>query len=144
MIFQTRSKGITVTGGTLGVGTLMTLPANGLPAPFAPANVQAVVGTGGRVDLKWTDQSANELGFAIERSSGGQPYVLVDTVGVNLTNYSDWKVVPNTPYSYRVRTYNPGGSSSYPSAVNVTTPNVGLPIAPASLTASAQTPELLT
>lgn len=133
-------EGITVTGGALDIGRLMTVPANGLSAPFAPANVQAVVGTSGRVDLKWTDQSANELGFAIERSSGGLPYVLVDTVGVNLTNYSDWKVVPNTLYSYRVRAYNPGGSSSYPIAVNVTTPNVGLPIAPASLTASAQTP----
>ena len=133
-------QGITVTGGTLDIGTLMTVPANGLPAPVAPANLQAVVGAGGRVNLNWTDQSANELGFAIERSSGGQPYVLLDSVGVNLTGYSDGKVVPNTSYSYRVRAYNPGGSSDYPNAANVTTPNVGLPIAPASLTASAQIP----
>jgi subtilisin family serine protease len=135
-------QGITVTGGTLDIGTLMTVPANGLAAPSAPANVQAVavVGTGGRVDLKWTDQSANELGFAIERASGGQPYVLVDTVGANLTGYSDWKVSPNTAYSYRVRAYNPGGSSGYPNAATVTTPNLGLPTAPASLTASAQAP----
>ena len=133
-------QGITVTGGTLDIGTLLAVPANGLFAPLAPANVQAVVGAGGRVDLNWTDQSANELGFAIERSSGGQPYVLVDTVGANLMGYSDGKVLPNTGYSYRVRAYNPGGSSSYPNAVNVTTPNLGVPIAPASLTASAQAP----
>ena len=132
-------QGITVTGGSLDIGTLMTVPTSTLAAPSAPANVQAVVGTGGRVDLKWTDLSANELGFAIERSSAGQAYVPVDTVGANLTNYSDWKVLPNTAYSYRVRAYNPGGSSSYPNLVNVTTPNVGLPTAPASLTASAQT-----
>jgi subtilisin family serine protease len=132
--------GITVTGGTLDIGTLMTVPTSTLAAPSAPANVQASSNTGGRVDLKWADQSANELGFAIERSSGGQAYVPVDTVGVNLTNYSDWKVSPNTTYYYRVRAYNPGGSSSYANAVKVTTPNVGLPTAPASLTASAQAP----
>lgn len=133
---------ITVTGGTLDVGALMTVPANTMAAPNAPANMQAAAAaaTGGRVDLKWTDQSANELGFAIERSSGGQPYVLVGTVGANLTNYSDWRVSANTTYSYRVRAYNPGGSSGYPNAVNVTTPNVSLPTAPASLTAAAQAP----
>jgi hypothetical protein len=43
-------KAITVTGGRLDIGTLMTVPANGLPASIAPA-MQAVVGTGGRVDL---------------------------------------------------------------------------------------------
>ncbi|MCL4177972.1 MAG: S8 family serine peptidase [Verrucomicrobia bacterium] len=118
--------GITATGGTLDIGTLMTVPANGLPAPIAPTNLQAVVVTVGRVDLSWTDPSTNELGFAIERSSDGQPYALVDTVGANLTNHSDWKVVPNTRYSYRVRAYNPGGNSSYPNAVDVTTPNVGI------------------
>ncbi|MBI3850000.1 MAG: S8 family serine peptidase [Verrucomicrobia bacterium] len=133
-------NGITVTGGTLDIGTLMAVPANTLAAPNAPANVQAVVGAGGRVDLNWADQSANELGFAIERSSGSQPYVLVDTVGANLTSYSDWTVSPNTTYSYRLRAYHAGGSSGYPNSVNVTTPNVGLPAAPASLTASAQTP----
>jgi subtilisin family serine protease len=133
-------QGITVTGGTLDVGGLMTVPPNTLAAPSAPANVQAAVGVGGRVDLKWTDQSANELGFAIERSANGQSYVLVGTVGASLTNYSDWRVSANTTYAYRIRAYNPGGSSSYASVGNVTTPNVGVPTAPASLTASAQAP----
>lgn len=133
-------NGITVTGGTLDVGSLVTVPANSLAAPNPPANVQTSVGAGGRVDLKWTDQSANELGFAIERSSGGQPYVVAATVGANLTNYSDWTVSPNTTYSYRVRAYNPGGGSSYATGNNATTPNLGLPTAPTSLSASAQPP----
>ena len=133
-------SGITVTGGTLDVGALMAVPPNTLAAPNAPADLQSFAGAGGRIDLKWTDQSANELGFAIERSNGGQPYVLVATVGANLTNYSDWTVSANTAYSYRVRAYNPGGSSSYPNSVSVTTPNVGLPIVPASLTTSTQPP----
>ena len=133
-------NGITVTGGTLDVGSLMTVPPNTLVAPNSPANLQAAVGTGGRVDLKWTDQSANELGFAIERSMNGQPYVVVGSVGANLTNYSDWTVSPYTTYSYRIRAYNPGGSSSYPNTANAATPNWSVPTAPASLTASAQAP----
>lgn len=133
-------NGITVTGGTLDIGTLMTMPANTLPAPNAPANLQVAAGVGGRVDLTWSDQSANELGFAIERSTDGINYALADTVGANLKTYSDWKVSPNTAYTYRVRAYNAGGSSGYASSATVTTPNLSAPVAPTSLTASAQAP----
>lgn len=130
--------GITVTGGTLDVGGLMTVTPNTLAAPGTPANVQATVGSGGRVDLNWADLSATELGFAIERSGNGQPFVLVATVGANLTSYTDWTVSPNTTCAYRIRAYNPGGSSGFANSGNVMIPNVGLPTAPTSLTASAQ------
>ena len=134
----TALNGITVTGGALDVGALMTVPTNSLAAPNAPASVQVAIGAGGRVDLNWIDQSANELGFAIERSSGGQPYILVATVGANYTNYSDWTVSPNTANAYRIRAYNAGGSSAYAISSTVSTPNWSVPTAPTSLTASAQ------
>jgi len=56
-------QGITVTGGTLYVGALMSVPPIGLAAPVPPSNVQVVAVSGGRVDVSWTDQSTNELGF---------------------------------------------------------------------------------
>jgi subtilisin family serine protease len=135
----TSLAGKTATGGSLDVGALMSVPANALAAPAAPANVQPTVISAGRVDLQWIDQSRDELGFAIERSKdGGSSYMLVDTVGANITTYSDRTARPGTSYLYRVAAYNPGGSSGYAIAASfVITPTVVPPTAPSTLTASA-------
>ena len=129
--------GFTVTGGTLDIGTLMAVPANTLAAPTAPANVQAVAASGTHVDLSWRDQSNNELGFDIECSINGGTYYLADTVGAAHVSYSDLTVQPGNTYIYRVRAYNPGGSSAYANALPVTPPAVSLPKAPSSLKATA-------
>ena len=132
--------GITVTGGTLDIGALMAVPANSLPAPAVPTALQATAASGARVNLSWTDQSNNELGFALERSSDGVTFYLADTVGAGDVNYSDLTVQPGNTYFYRVRAYNPGGSSGYANTVSVTTPTVTLPNAPSSLKATALRP----
>ena len=130
--------GITVTGGTLDLGALMAVPANSLPAPAVPTALQAArAASGARVNLSWTNQSNNELGFALERSSDGVSFYLADTVGAGDANYSDLTVQPGNTYFYRVRAYNPGGSSGYANTVSVTTPTVTLPSAPSSLKATA-------
>jgi subtilisin family serine protease len=132
-------EGITVTGGILDIGALMSVPPTTLPAPNPPANVQVVVVSGERVDVSWADQSSDELGFAVERSTDGVNFVLADTVGANFTTKSDRTVQPNTTYWYRVAAYNPGGASAYAYAsTSVTTPSLSLPAAPTSLTATAQ------
>ncbi len=132
-------NGITVTGGRLDVGSLMSIAPTALPAPATPANVGALVVSGAQVNLSWSDQSGNELGFTIERSTnGGNSFALVDTVGAGITAYSDRTVRPGNTYYYRVNAYNPGGTSGYIYASSaVSTPVVTLPAAPTSLTASA-------
>ena len=130
-------EGITVTGGTLDVGTLLALEPILLAAPATPANLQATPASGTRVNLSWTDQSNNELGFALERSTDGVTFYLADTVGAGDVNYFDLTVQPGNTYFYRVRAFNPGGSSGYANTVSVTTPTVTLPIAPSSLKATA-------
>lgn len=134
-------SGKTVTGGRLDTYAFVTLPAASPVPPSAPSNVRAQVVSGGRIDLNWLDLANNELGFAIERSLDGQLFALLDTVGVNLTAYSDRTVRPATSYTYRVRAFNPGTSSEYVylNAI-VTTPAIPAPSAPAGLTASAQAP----
>ena len=133
-------QGFTVTGGLLDIGALMTVPANTLAAPAAPTTLKATAASGTRVDLSWTDRSNNELGFDLERSTdGGVTYYLADTVGTGDVNYSDLTVQPGHTYFYRVRAYNPGGSSAYAPATSVAIPAVTLPKAPSSLTATALT-----
>jgi hypothetical protein len=134
-------EGLTLTGGTLDIGTLMELEPIDLLAPGAPANATATVVSGGRVDVSWIDQSNNELGFAIERSADGLNYFVADTVGTSLTGYSDRTVQPGGTYFYRVHAFNPGGASDHAYApTSVTTPTVTLPNAPSSLTAKALPP----
>ncbi len=128
---------VTVTGGTLDVGTLMTVPANTLLAPAAPATLQASAASSTRVNLSWSDRSNNELGFAIERSDDGLNFDLADTVGAGYRSYADLSVQPGQAYFYRVRAYNPGGSSGYANTVSVTPPAVTLPKPPSSLKAAA-------
>jgi hypothetical protein len=133
----TTLEGITVTGGTLDIGTLMELEPIGLETPAAPATLQATAVSGARVNLSWSDRSNNELGFAIERSTDGATYYLADTVGAGYQNYSDLRVQPGNTYFYRVYSFNAGGGSEYANTVSVTTPTVTLPNAPSSLKASA-------
>jgi subtilisin family serine protease len=131
-------NGITTTGGRLDISKLLLAPVIGLDAPNTPANLQPTVISGGRVDLTWADQSSDELGFAIEHSTDGQNFFLADTVGANVTSYSDRTVSPATTYYYRIRSYNPGGNSDYTyTPLPVQTPYVALPAAPSNLTSAA-------
>ncbi len=133
-------NGITVTGGRLDAAALMSIAPTTLAAPAAPASVQAVVISGGRIDLNWNDLSGDEWGFAIERAAAGQAFALVDTVGANTAAYSDRTARPGNTYYYQVKAYNPSGSSAYSSANGgspVSTPVVTLPAAPTTLKATA-------
>ncbi len=90
----------------------------------APSNLTAVADTFA-VLLSWTDNSTNELGFYIERKNGDtlsvDPFVVIDTVGVDTVNYNDLGRTPNTTYTYRVQAFNLLGVSSYSNEVTTTT-----------------------
>lgn len=76
---------------------------------------------GAEANLSWNDNSSNESGFRIERSSDGQSFSQIATVGVNTTTYADTGLQSNTTYWYRVNAYNEFGESGYTNVVNLTT-----------------------
>lgn len=83
-------------------------------APNAPSNLTATVVNYKRVDLAWTDNSNNELGFEIWRSTNpNADYNTIATLPANTTTYKDTLVYPNTTYYYRVRAINLYGESAY-------------------------------
>ncbi|MBX2957646.1 MAG: PQQ-dependent sugar dehydrogenase [Cyclobacteriaceae bacterium] len=87
-------------------------------APQAPSALMLQHNTTSN-QLTWTDESNNELGFIIERSSATEiAFETMDTVTYNTTEYTD--VVNNAEaYTYRVKAYNDGGESDYAYAENV-------------------------
>ena len=67
----------------------------------------------GQLTLTWSDNSDNEDGFKIERSSDGETFAEIGTVGADIATYLDTTVTDNQEYVYRVRAFNQFGDSGY-------------------------------
>ncbi len=94
-------------------------------APAAPSNLAATAVSSSQIDLTWTDNSADEDGFKLERSTDGSSFTEIATVGSNTTNFSDTGLVASTTYHYRVFAYNAYGSSSVSNTASATTQSSG-------------------
>ncbi len=90
--------------------------------PADPSNLTAAAPACDQIDLGWTDNSDNETSFMIERSTDGSVYSQIDTVGADVTAYSDTTAAESTTYWYRVRASNSGGDSGYTTPASATTP----------------------
>ena len=110
----TGTSTVTITGvsGSLTHTTTisLTVAASGLPA--APSNLTATAGKKS-VTLNWTDNSSNETGFKIERSTDGVNFSQITTTGANVTSYKNVGLTGGTTYYYRVRATNATGDSAY-------------------------------
>jgi pectate disaccharide-lyase len=110
-----------------------------IPPPAAPSGLTATATSSSQINLAWTDNSSNENGFTIERSTGGGAFATVTTVAANVTTYQNTGLAASTAYTFRVRASNGGGSSAYSNTATATTQPVSTlpPAAPTSLTATA-------
>ncbi len=97
-------------GGTGGGGGTSGGGNPDLP-PAAPASLTARLLASGAVELGWTDQSNNELGFRIERADAGGPWTQLLNVGAGVQVHQDPGVLLGTRYDYRVSAVNLAGSS---------------------------------
>jgi zinc-dependent metalloproteinase lipoprotein len=91
------------------------------------------------VGLTWTDNSSNEDGFKIERSTTtGSGFTQIGTVGANIVTYTDNTTDGASKYYYRVRSYLTSNNSNYSNEATVTTPQEPI-TAPTALAATATT-----
>jgi len=88
-------------------------------APNTPANLIVTLEEYNRIGLQWSDRSAVEDGYLIERQdqSIGGSFLTVGDTETSITNFLDRTVSPNGSYVYRVRAYNESGASSYSNSV---------------------------
>ena len=100
-------------GGRYGVS--VTISGNGPCYPPAdPTDLTATaVGYDG-IDLAWTDASANEDGFRIERRPGQTgAWTQIAETGPDVTFYESRSLIQQTEYCYRVVAFNGDGTSAY-------------------------------
>jgi hypothetical protein len=78
----------------------------------APSDLSAVRSAAG-VTLRWTDNSAGETGYEIQRRAGSADFVLLASVTTDVSGYTDGNVDPAIRYDYRARAIGPGGNSAF-------------------------------
>ena len=108
--------------------------------PNPPNGLIAIAMSSSQIDLYWNDNSNNENGFTIERSTDNITFTQIATAITNSTTCSNTGLAYNTLYYYRVRAYNDAGNSNYTSIAYATT-NQAVPSAPtgAALTVLSDT-----
>jgi Zn-dependent metalloprotease/transcriptional regulator CtsR len=122
-------------GGTFYSDYTNEASATTLPTPAAPSGLTATVVSSGRINLAWTDNSTYEQGFKVERSTDGQTFTEIATLGANVTTYASLGLAGSTTYYYRVRAYDGPNLSAYTNVASATT--LPVPTAPTNLTATA-------
>lgn len=103
----------------------------------APSNLAVSVVDHTQLKLTWTDNSADEAGFRIERSTdGSNTFARVQTLPANTVEYTDTGLTSGTAYTYRVRATG-AGCDSAPSASATASTRPEPVAAPTTLTGRA-------
>jgi len=73
----------------------------------APSNTSAVGVSESRADVSWQDNSTNEAGFEVHRSTAGPTgsFSVWATTAANTTNYADEGIAASTQYCYKLRAF---------------------------------------
>lgn len=126
--------------GTITIaGQSFTVTQAGSPSgpPVAPSGLTATPQSSSQIALTWTDNSADETSFSIERKTGvNGTWSTVGSVGANVTTYTDSGLAASTQYFYRVRSANSVGLSAPSNEASATTGgSTGVPAAPSFLQA---------
>ena len=103
---------VTDSHGRSAQATVGVMVVNGLP-PAVPTQFAGTVQSSSQIKLTWRDTSANETGFAIERSKDGKTWAEIVRVPANTVTSTDTGLQANTTYAYRLRSFNVAGFSKY-------------------------------
>jgi subtilisin family serine protease len=103
---------------------------------FPPSDLIATAVSYNQINLSWTDNANDELGFKIERKTGAGAFAQIAQVAANVTTYNNIALTAGTEYTYRVRAYNAAAASGYSNEAAETTfpppPPAPTPLLPAS------------
>ncbi len=113
----------------IAAGTAYTFTPN---VPAAPTFLTFAPVTATTIQLNWTDNATNELGFIVNRSLDGITYSTIGQVAADVVTFADSGLAPSTVYFYQVIAFSEGavstalaGSQSTLAAGNVMSTAVG-------------------
>jgi len=121
---NTSSSAMTVSWKVPGSSSFVTIPGSAFAenetpegtAPAAPSKLVATAESYNKITLSWVDNSNNETGFEIWRSTNpDNGYETVGTAPANATSYADSALTPATRYFYRIRAIGAYGESAFAS-----------------------------
>ncbi len=123
---------IAVTGGTTFTSTIAASSivtfygiSNSAPTVQPPTNLTAAAvqgSTTSQIVLTWADNSSEENGYTVERSTDGTNFTVISSsIAANTTKYTDTGRTENTKYYYRVKANSAGGGSGYSQVVSAST-----------------------
>ena len=92
------------------------------PAVPTALTATAAAAPATEVGLAWSDASADELGFVVERSTDGTNWAEIARLPAGTTQFGDATVAAGGTYSYRVSAYSGAGNSAPSNVATVTVP----------------------
>lgn len=112
--------------------------------PAAPSGLSATANTAD-IELRWTDNSTNEIDFEVERKTTGAFSLVAEappaaSSGTQVSFIDTLTLAPQETYTYRVRAKGIGGHSTYSNPATAAT-GAGFPAAPHGLIATAHSPD---
>ena len=88
--------------------------------PAAPTNLTGAAISGTQINLSWTDNATNEVGYKVQRKTTRENYIDIATTSADITSYEDNELSLNTTYNYRVYAFSDAGNSpAYSNEVTV-------------------------
>lgn len=89
--------------------------------PFAPNTLTATSQGINNILLTWNDNSVNEDGFIVERSTDGLNFIEVHTTAADVTSWNNGGLNPGTLFYFRVIGFNQAGFSVYSNVASAET-----------------------
>jgi glucose/arabinose dehydrogenase len=102
-------------------GAVYTAVYHAAGTPLRPTGLTAAISSPTQAELRWVDNSGDELGFRIERKEGTGTYAAVQTVGPDTTSAVS-PLTQNTVYTYRVCAFNAAGDSAQSNEASISPP----------------------
>src|SRR5690606_10336970 len=87
--------------------------------PVPPSMLEAMGVAGNAVSLTWSDNSTNETGFLVYRSTDGTGFQSIATLNPNTNAFTDESAVPQTRYYYYVAGVNGAGQGEKSNTVQI-------------------------
>ncbi len=104
--------------------------------PATPSGLTATGVATNQINLTWIDNSGNEDGFNLERSTNGGNYTSLALLTAGATSFADTNLPAGTTYFYRVQAFRScWGNSAYSTPASAATLLPPAPITPVGLVA---------